>query len=480
MSNSSAEVLALVGSLEYSSRDQGFNNGATALRSPGSTLKPFLYALALDSGFTAAGTLEDMGRKYRFPHGEYLPQNFNRESYGPVSLREALGNSLNLSAVNLLNRIGYGTFYQSLAEISLINYPDKGPDYYGLGMVVGNPEVSLVQLVSGYASLANRGFHRPAKFILEEGETEGRRIFSPQAAYIISRILSDPAARSIAFAGSLAMNSLPGTALKTGTSTRYRDCWTLGYTPEYTVGVWVGNFEGQPTWNMTGTSAAAPIFADIIRKLYPLGDPPLFEAPENVLTAGVCSYSGMKPTERCPHVKEEIFIRGTEPAEPCTFHRMDRNVHELPTRYAGWLHDRYLRGTEGKYRLAGFGHDLGLVFDDPIAGPETVAVGEVINEKVTIGKEPADPPSYPGHRVSIIYPLDGDHYLMERGEMEQMVALKAVCEGPAREISWYVNGVEYASTGPPYELQGRLTRGRHLISAVGPSSTGDSVEVLIE
>ena len=157
------EVVALVGSFEYGARDQGFNNGATARRSPGSTLKPFLYAQALDLGYNPAQVLEDVDERYRTPRGEFIPANFDRVAHGPISMREALGNSLNLSAVSLLNQVGPPAFYDLLTRLQLINHPERPADHYGLGLVVGNPEVSLLQLATAFASLANNGVYRPAK-----------------------------------------------------------------------------------------------------------------------------------------------------------------------------------------------------------------------------------------------------------------------------------------------------------------------------
>ncbi len=287
------DVLALAGSLEYSPAAYGFNNGAAALRSPGSALKPFLYALALDTGWTAATVIEDTERRWRLPAGEYLPANFNRAAYGPVALRDALGNSLNLAAVNLLNAVGGTDFYAALKNLGLINRPEHGPGYYGLGLVVGNPEVSLVQLAAAYAALARGGLFRPPAFEVDAARPPDRRIFLPASAYIVSSILADPSARAVSFGGYLPMNAVPGVALKTGTSTGYRDGWIVGYTPEYVVGVWAGNFDGSPTWNMSGASLVAPILHEILAGLYRLGDPPPFERPPDVVEATVCAASGI-------------------------------------------------------------------------------------------------------------------------------------------------------------------------------------------
>ena len=157
------KLLALVGSFQYGPRDRGYNNGAAAQRSPGSALKPFLYAQALDLGFTPASTLEDVERRYQTPRGEFSPVNFDRFPYGPVAFREALANSLNLSTVSLLNLIEPESYYDILSRLNLINHPERGPEHYGLGLVVGNPEVSLLQLAAAYACLANGGLYQPLR-----------------------------------------------------------------------------------------------------------------------------------------------------------------------------------------------------------------------------------------------------------------------------------------------------------------------------
>ena len=369
--NRSMEVAAMVGSLQYTARDEGFNDGATSKRSPGSTLKPFLYAQALDLGYNPARVLEDVDGRYRTPRGEFIPLNFDRVAQGPVSMREALGNSLNLSAVSLLHDIGPPAFYDLLTRLQLINHPERTADYYGLGLVVGNPEVSLLQLATAYACLANGGAYRPAQFIKDPAVPAARPepIFSPQAAYIISDILADPLARARTFGASLAMNPSFPLAIKTGTSTHYRDCWAVGYSPEYTLAVWAGNFDGRPTAKMSGATAAAPILADLAAALFNPDFTPSFTAPPGVSRQEICSFSGMRPGPDCRHRRQELFIAATEPADVCTYHQAQEPWHRMPTRFAGWLHDRFEHQGTGRFRLAGFDHDLARTFQEP-APPE--------------------------------------------------------------------------------------------------------------
>ncbi len=473
--NRSAEVLALVGSLDYGPRDQGMVNGAAALRSPGSTLKPFLYALALDAGFTPATLLEDVERRYRIPGGEFNPLNFDRVAHGPVSFREALGNSLNLAAVRLLEAVGPGKYYDILKKLGLINHPERGPDHYGLGLVVGNPEVTLLQLAQAYACLAHGGLFRPLKFILNAADAPARRVFSPQAAYIVSHILTDPAARGRIFGASQAMNPPFPLALKTGTSTRYRDCWAVGVSRDYTIAVWVGNFDGRPTHQASGALAAAPILADLAGELFRQALPEPLPRPPGLASTTICAFSGLLPAAGCRHRTRELFIAGAQPTETCRFHQQEEPWHRLPASFAGWLHDRHRKGGAGRFRLTGFDADLETTF----GGGQAVSG---LPEARPVGRRPLENPALPpaaAGEVAIIAPLRGDRYLL-RGSATFRLTAKAVCQAPLTNLTWFLNGRETDTVGPPYEVELDLPRGRHRLAAVGPEGRGDEVEIVIE
>jgi penicillin-binding protein 1C len=489
VANGSREVLALVGSCAYGPRDRGFNNGAVAWRSPGSALKPFLYALALDQGFTPASVLEDVERRYRTPRGEFIPANFDRVSHGPISFREALGNSLNLSTVHLLNLMGPETYYDTLVGLGLINHPEFTPEHYGLGMVVGNPEVSLLQLAAAYACLADRGKFAPLRLTLDSPKTEGTPIFTSQAAFIVSDILSDPMARVRIFGGASAMNPPYRMAIKTGTSTHYRDLWAVAYSPEYTLAVWVGNFDGRPTADLSGAGAAAPIVADLACALFAGSTPPAFRKPAGVTSAEVCAFSGLKPGPGCGDLRRELFMAGTEPQAICSYHHPQEPWHRMPATYAGWLHQRYEKGGEGRFRLAGFDQDLGKTFQEPApADSKAGAQPRRRGGALVLGRPPTPPRGgYPpardnglGLRLSISYPLAGDRFLLApRTEVIRVIS-KVLCRDPLKAVTWFVDGREVAATGPPYELPLDLSRGHHRLTVVGPGGQGDAVEVVVQ
>ncbi len=461
--NRRAEVLALAGSIAYGPRNLGYNNGATALRSPGSSLKPFLYAQALDAGLPTSTPLQDTERGYPFAKGVYQPLNYDRTSYGPASMRVALANSLNLSAVFLLNRIGYNNFYRVLQRLQLINFPERGPGYYGLGMVVGNPEVSLLQLAAAYRCLARGGRYRPLKFTSNQMDQRETAVFSPQAAFIVTDILADPTAR---LAGeTAATNPFPfRLAVKTGTSTHYRDCWAMGYTHRHTIGVWVGNFSGRPTRELSGSKAAVPILVDLARQLYQVSPPPLFPVPGGVVRARVCSFSGMKPRATCPHTRSEWFLAGKEPKKLCSYHARDPFHHDLPSHYARWLYKRYRTGDQGRFRLAGFNPDLKRVF---AAGNEP-----------RVAHATASQPERTS--VRIISPAADTRYLLCADPDPPTIHFEAEVDGKVPVTRWFVDGFEAAVSGPPYSFQWKAVPGRHSILVETPEHIADQIDIIIE
>ena len=339
--NATSDVIALAGSVDYfdSLRDGQFD-GAIARRQPGSALKPFVYGLALESGMTAADIIPDIPFAAPTRTGSFIPQNYDKTFHGPVRLRTALACSYNVPAVRVAQAVGVDAVLARLRECGLASL-DQSASHYGLGVVLGDGEVTLLELTRAYSMLARGGIFLPDRTILSYRDIAGnshefvsadssefggspRTVYSPQVAYILANILSDEDARAPAF-GFNSPISLPfPCAVKTGTSKDYKDNWTVGFTPRWTVGVWAGNFDATPMRTVSGVTGAGPIFRDVMLYLEQNGRWLRFQQPDGIVTTKVCTRSGRLPTKDCPGTMDEIFIAGTEPTEKCDMHRVYR------------------------------------------------------------------------------------------------------------------------------------------------------------
>lgn len=268
LDNATGEVLAYVGSSGDLSGAAAVD-GVAALRQPGSTLKPFLYALAIDQGWLqAASVLDDSPLALTTPSGLYIPQDYDRHFHGAVSVRTALASSLNVPAVRALTLVGVDRFLHTLQQLGLQDLKQDA-DFYGFGLALGGAETNLLQLTNAYRALANGGQWQPICFQTSTKHMlPSPQVFTPQTSFIIGDILSDPVARSMTFGLSSPLSTRGWAAVKTGTSKGMRDNWAIGYSQRYTVGVWVGNFSGEPMWDVSGVTGAAPVWRDIMEYLH--------------------------------------------------------------------------------------------------------------------------------------------------------------------------------------------------------------------
>ncbi|MFH1092254.1 MAG: penicillin-binding protein 1C [Pseudomonadota bacterium] len=321
------EVLAWVGSADFFNPVEGQNDGVVAQSQPGSAIKPFTYAAAFDAGLTPADIIEDSPVDYGLRQGVYSPTNYDDRYHGPVSLRTALASSLNVPAVKVLDRVGLPLVHRKMKEAGLTSL-EKEPDYYGLGLTLGAGEVSLLELATAYATLATGGVFRPPVFFIgESGRTKtaepGRRVYSPQAAYLVTHILSDDASRTLGF-GRDSLLSLPfPAAAKTGTSKNFRDNWTVGYTSAVVVAVWAGNFDARPMGHVSGISGAGPLWRSVMRLAAERYPPGHFIPPQGLIEAPVCPETGLKATPACPNRQVELFMLEHLPQSFCLLHHQD-------------------------------------------------------------------------------------------------------------------------------------------------------------
>jgi penicillin-binding protein 1C len=316
LDNASGEVLAWVGSSGTLSRAAEVD-GVLAQRQPGSTLKPLLYAQAIaERRLTAASLLDDSSAQISTASGLYIPQNYDRQFKGHVSVRTALAASLNVPAVRTLVMVSPEAFARQLRAAGL-GLAQNG-DYYGYSLALGSAEVSLLGLANGYRTLANGGkfgetrILRAPKPSPQPSPASGRgseaRAIDPRASFIVGDILSDANARAPTFGLDSVLGTRFWTAVKTGTSKDMRDNWAVGWSERYTVGVWVGNASGAPMWDVSGTSGAAPVWAEVMGFLHRREASRAPAPPPGVLRAHVRFGDGLEAA------RDEWFIAGTEQA----------------------------------------------------------------------------------------------------------------------------------------------------------------------
>jgi penicillin-binding protein 1C len=461
LDNESGEVLAWVGSPDFWSADDGQTDMVVSARQPGSALKPFLYALALDRGVTAATVLPDIPKAYATSTGPYTPRNYDRRFRGPVRAREALASSYNVPAVELAARVGAASLLHTL-RLAGFESLQRDAEHYGLGLALGNGDVTLIELANGYRALANGGEWRPWTWHPSSGAAHGarttaaaRRIVSPVASAIVLDILHDPAARIPGFGTSTPFDFPFPVAVKTGTSRHFTDNWAVGTTRHFTVAVWAGNFSGRPMQGVSGVTGAGPLLHRAVMAVAQRVPPGELTTPSEVgaVSVPVCRLSGLRATSECAQLAE-WFARGTEPT------RADDWEHgghvTLPDEYAEWSRQGLRPAMEGVTLAAASegSRVMGLSLAAAAAGAARDSTRRA-------------------SRFHIGSPADGDRYAIPAGVDARYSTIPLHAAGPgAAGVQWWVDGQPYAGERWP------LTPGRHVISA--RSSRGDTAEARID
>jgi len=336
------EILAMLGSVNFDDEKiDGQVNVATRLRQPGSSIKPITYLAAFEKGWTPATPLYDLTTE--FPNGAqppYAPKNYDDKEHGLVTVRAALANSYNIPAVKTLYFVGVPEMMSVAQRLGITTFDN--PNRYGLALTLGGGEVKLTELTAAYATLANEGKKVSPTPFLKIVDGTGRTIYDASRndasasnsdaarqvadarhAYLITNILSDNAARAPAFGANSPLKTSRPTFVKTGTTNDYKDNWTLGGTNEFVLGVWVGNPRNQAMKNVSGITGAAPIWHNVLERVYQEADafksiaPHPFTVPAGLVQAQVCNESGLVPTENCPadHRRNEIFLNNQAPQQ---------------------------------------------------------------------------------------------------------------------------------------------------------------------
>ncbi|PYJ09868.1 MAG: penicillin-binding protein 1C [Verrucomicrobia bacterium] len=377
--NASGDVIALVGSENYFAPGTGMVNGAWAQRSAGSTLKPFTYLLALERGATPATMVADVRTSFPSADGFYRPENYNRRCYGPVRYRTALASSLNIPAVKVLLAAGGPEALHERLRLCGLTTLDRPPEIYGPGLTLGNCEGRLLEITNAYASLARLGEYRPWR-VLTTAPAAAHRYSRPELVWQIADIMSDNAARTLAFGMNSALRFDYPVACKTGTSTDFRDNWTIGFTPEFSVGVWVGNFDGSPMREVSGVTGAGPILHEIFDYLHANRGTSWYRTPAEIVERKVHPLTGKLLAETDPRGIREKFVSDQLPAQESPGDYDGAGNVQLGPEYADWFNSAE-NGIRDRVALASMNGDLRITSPLPgsvyVVDPDVPSTGRI-------------------------------------------------------------------------------------------------------
>ncbi len=413
LENATGEVLAMVGSRRYDEAElAGAVNVTTSLRPPGSTLKPFVYALALEDGAHPSTLVLDVPTHWR----GYQPRALGHRHHGAVPLRDALGSSLNVPAVRAAARLGTDRVARLLHDVGLRSVDPDRP--YGLGIALGGTSVPLLELANGYATLARGGEYLPPRFLLDAPRAEPERVLSTESAFLIAHVLADPGSRRREFGLETPLELPFAVAAKTGTSQAFGDNLVVGFTPSITVAVWVGNFDGKPMRGLLAMKGAAPLWREAMLRASAGRPKRDFAPPAGIARVEICLDSGRRATADCARLRKE-YVAGR---------------HRLPEGHAarpGGLTDEAREALPGRAARR-------------------------------FGADSSGPP------IEILGPPDGATFVIdpllprERQRLELRVAVRAA---GAESVRWSVDGQPVAEVRRPYVAFWTLEPGQHVLRA---------------
>jgi penicillin-binding protein 1C len=462
------EVLAWIGSGDYFDKAHaGAIDYASVPRSPGSALKPFIYALAMDRGtITPATILDDLQR------GAGGITNADDRFLGPLLPRMALANSRNVPAANLLQQLGLEPGYDFFQDLGLHNGAQPARQY-GLGLAIGGMPVTLEQLVRAYTIFAQEG--RLGDLIWYDGQPRNpaRRLLTEETARTITLMLSDPSARLPSFARMGSMEYPFPAAVKTGTSSRFRDAWTFACTTRFVIGVWIGDPDFRPMNHLTGSVSAAELAQQALFSLHrdqsqglmDFGFPP----PRGYQPVRLCAWTGMLATHACNRVVEEWFRPGAEPVEYCKAHillAIDRRDNLPATPLTP------LEFTEARSFV-----DLPPQYAEWATAAGLPRLPQPRERAFAIGSEPSAPTVH----LTITAP-ENDLRLLRDPEtpiQSSTLALKAEVKPQVPQIVWYVDRQPIQLADYPYSVRWAVQPGEHIFQARVPNSTAASAPVRV-
>ena len=478
MDTQNRHVLAMVGSHDFFDRRAfGQINGTLAPRSPGSALKPFVYALAMEEGLMTPETLFfDVPVTY----AGYEPVNYDGKYNGYVTARQALARSLNVPAVNLNARLKNVSLHAFLkqAGISTLAPAQK----YGLSMVLGGCEVNLLELTTLYAGLANMGEFGTYQLTkdseggfdkwMPSNQEPSKRLLRKETSFIITEMLTHSQLPTNTVKNPEAFErtmNLPKIAWKTGTSYGHRDAWCIGYSPKLTIGVWLGNFDGKGAPMLSGTDAATPILFALFTALTGQDTHRWFTKPKRLKTRHVCALSGAPVSSHCPTHKEDVYIPGISSVATCTLHK--RIYVDETTGYSLCSHCRNLptvdRRTESE-NAPSTNDAHARIFEEWPADAATWLAANGFAVSVLPEHNPLCTGTIAGNAPVILSPAEDTLYYIREGVPleNQKIRLAASASSRTQDLFWFLDGelIFQGNAGEPYWLT--PAKGKHVLTCV--------------
>lgn len=417
--NKTSSVVAYCGSADYNDAGSfGQVNGITAIRSPGSTLKAALYAYAFDEGLlTPKKMIADIPSDF---HG-YQPENYDLKFYGNVSAEFALVNSLNIPAVKLLEEIRTSNFISFLENCGF-DQIKKQKNKLGLSLILGGCGTNLQQIAQLFTAFSRKGKYFSLNFLKSENEFYHKQLFSESSAYLIAKILSGIDRTDIADLSNY--SKLPKFAWKTGTSYGKRDAWAIGFNPNYTIGVWMGNFNGVGSPSLSGAETAVPVLFDLFNAIDYNSDVKWFSEPKELYKRNVCVECGLIPSQYCSDITTDFAIKKHTNNNVCDIHK--------PIYVSN---DERIQYCTGCLPSSGFKKVVYPVYDPELS---FWIVQNKSNNKTPPEHNPLCESKFTSEGPKILSPTEDYEYLLEKNS-EQEIMLLAVSDSRVKKLYWYVN-----------------------------------------
>jgi penicillin-binding protein 1C len=457
--NKSREVLCYIGSQNFNDAKFGQIDGVKTYRSPGSTLKPLVYALAFDKGiYTPQSTITDVPSDF----DGYSPENYDKKFSGLVSVEKALSYSLNIPAVKTLLAVGRNDFQQLLYRSRFKKFSSKHP--LGLSLILGGCETNLEQLVSMYVALANGGKYQTLKTASQNYQANQKQLVSAESAYMINHILSQMSRPDLPH-NAIANIHIPHVAWKTGTSYGRRDAWCIGYNTDYTVGVWLGNFDNKGVPELSGADLALPFMFSIFNQIDYNSHAHIFTKPFNLGERLVCAHTGKVPSSFCTEQVNDYFIKGISDASVCKHIKkvyvssnesMSYCTHCLPQ--SEYKTKQYIKYPP---ELIQYYNSNGIAYTQ-VPPHNHRCTGILANDE-----------------LKILSPLAGKTYLIEAGDKAEIL-LKCQAAYDVNKVFWYVNNQFYKSSSPQQGVFFYPSVGHMKISCADDKGNHTDIEISVQ